>query len=111
MYQQPRPVMAAKVGENGFHKIELTSESDEIQGDTLTVYYSNGDRVIEGASDIGAQKGGEMVFATDFEDKDITPGIWVWEVLRDAGGTIRQVAIKGERGNQGSVQVTNSEQI
>jgi len=104
--------MSATVGEDGVHKVELTSESDEIKGDELTIYYERGDQIIQGGASIGVESGSVMIFTTDFEDATgIGPGIWEWEVIRDTGGTLRQVDIKEQSDNRGTVRVTDRAKI
>ena len=100
--------MADTVGENGLHVIEVESQSSDLKGDDVTVHYVRGDMRVMGDTQPGVVEGATMVFVTDFEDKQISPGLWQFEFTRDDAGVTRQVGIDGERGNRGTVQVTDA---
>jgi len=103
--------MADTVGENGFHSIEVESQSDDLKGDDVTVRYVRGDTKIAGNTQIGVEEGATMIFVTNFEDKQIGPGLWRFEFTRDDSGVTRQVGIEGESRNQRAVQVTDADTI
>ena len=103
--------MADKVGENGFHTVEVTSHSDDLQGDDVTIHYIQGDKKIKGDTRLGVSAGGQMQFTTDFEGKSITPGIWEYEFTHEDGVVTRQVGIEGESSNTRHVQVTDADTI
>lgn len=103
--------MAETVGENGFHSIEVESQSDDLKGDDVTVRYVRGGTKVAGDTQLGVEKGATMIFVTDFEDKQIGPGLWRFEFTRDDSGTTRQVGIDGESRNQRAVQVTDAQTI
>jgi len=100
--------MADTVGENGLHVIEVESQSSDLKGSDVTVHYVRGDMGVMGDTQPGVEEGATMVFVTDFEDKQIDPGLWRFEFTRDDSGVTRQVGIEGERGNQKTVQVTDA---
>ena len=100
--------MADTVGENGLHVIEVESQSSDLKGSDVTVHYVRADMRVTGNAQPGVGKGSTMVFVTDFEDKQISPGLWRFEFTRDDSGVTRQVSIEGERGNQKTVQITDA---
>lgn len=104
-------VTTASVGEKGQHRLEVTSKSDDIKGDDITVTYSRGSETIDGDTVVGVQEGGTMQFNTDFDSKSIDPGVWQIEFTRDDSGVTRQVAVNGEGDNKFEVQVTDAAKI
>jgi hypothetical protein len=103
--------MVDTVGEHGFHTLEVKSQSDDLKGDDVTVHYVRGDTKIAGNTQLGVEEGATMIFVTDFEDKQIGPGLWRFEFTRSDSGVTRQVGIEGESRNQRVVQVTDAETI
>jgi len=103
--------MTDTVGENGFHIIEVESQSDGLKGDDMTVHYVRGDTTIAGDTQVGVGEGATMTFTTDFADKQIDPGRWRFEFTRSDSGVTRQVGIEGENRNQKVVKVTDAETI
>lgn len=105
--------MPAVVGENGFHEVEVESKSDAIKGDSITIEYHPAGlgSVVQGASVIGVQEGSNMVFKTDLEGKNISPGIYWAEFIRDDNGTNRQIGVTNSDDNQVKVRITDADSI
>lgn len=103
--------MASSVGENGFHIIEVKSQSDDLLGDEVTAYYVRGDETIAGDTQTGVAEGQTMIFTTDLAEKGIGPGLWRVQFTRLDSGTQRQIGIEGGSRNQRKVKVTDAGSI
>ena len=103
--------MADAVGENGLHIIEVESQSNDLEGDEITVHYVRGDTRIAGDTQVGVAEGAIMTFTTDFADKQISPGVWRFEFTRSDSGTRRQVGIGTGSRNERKVKVTDAASI